>query len=99
MNLKKVKVSKKQIIGGSIVAAIALAGGTGLFVHNKQVQAEQVALEKKEKAEYNELKADVNKAIQKAYDSRHEEDIKSAEKMIQKLKKKIETTKKELLIN
>lgn len=97
MDLKKVKFSKKQIIGVSTVAIIALAGGTGLFFHNKQVQAEQIALEKKEKADYDELKLDVNKAIQKAYDSRNEEDIKSAEKMIQKLKAKDQEYQKEIL--
>lgn len=85
MNLK---LKKNQIVGLSIVATLALAGGAGFFVHNKQVQAQQVALEQKEKAEYDELKLDVNKAIQKAYDTRHEEDITSAENMIQKLKDK-----------
>lgn len=85
MNLK---LKKNQIVGLSIVATLALAGGAGFFVHNKQVQAQQIALEQKEKAEYDELKLDVNKAIQKAYDTRHEEDITSAENMIQKLKDK-----------
>lgn len=85
MNLK---LKKNQIVGLSIVATLALVGGAGFFVHNKQVQAQQVALEQKEKAEYDELKLDVNKAIQKAYDTRHEEDITSAENMIQKLKDK-----------
>ena len=85
MNLK---LKKNQIVGLSIVATLALAGGAGFFVHNKQVQAQQIALEQKEKAEYDELKLDVNKAIQKAYDTRHEEDITSAENMMQKLKDK-----------
>ena len=85
MNLK---LKKNQIVGLSIVATLALAGGAGFFVHNKQVQAQQIALEQKEKAEYDELKLDVNRAIQKAYDTRHEEDITSAENMIQKLKDK-----------
>jgi len=83
MNLK---LKKNQIVGLSIVATLALAGGAGFFVHNKQVQAQQIALEQKEKVEYDELKLDVNRAIQKAYDTRHEEDITSAENMIQKLK-------------
>ncbi|MDT2225175.1 hypothetical protein [Enterococcus faecalis] len=85
MNLK---LKKNQIVGLSIVATLALAGGAGFFVHNKQVQAQQIALEQKEKVEYDELKLDVNRAIQKAYDTRHEEDITSAENMIQKLKDK-----------
>lgn len=81
------KLSKKQIIGVSVVAIIVLAGGTGLSFHNKQVQAEKIELaEKKEKEAYKKLTLQVDDSVKKAYDTRNTKDIEMAEIIIKKLK-------------
>ncbi|WP_242690914.1 hypothetical protein [Enterococcus faecalis] len=81
------KLSKKQIIGVSVVAIIALAGVTGLSFHNKQVQAEKIELaEKKEKEAYKKLTLQVDDSVKKAYDTRNTKDIEMAEIIIKKLK-------------
>ncbi|MFD1902276.1 hypothetical protein GQR36_23860 [Enterococcus termitis] len=89
------KLSKKSIIIG-VAAVLLVGGGTGGFIlHNNQVQAQQLKEKEEKKAAYDQLKKDVEAAIDKAYETRKEEDLKTAEEAIGKLKEKDQEKPKE----
>ncbi|MBO0440526.1 hypothetical protein [Candidatus Enterococcus ikei] len=83
------KLTKKTIIAASIIGVLAIGGGTGMVIHNNQVYAQQAAEKKKEsKAAYEQLKKDAKSAIDKAFETRKDENITKAQEAIDKLKEK-----------
>ncbi|MDN4125437.1 hypothetical protein L2W01_13575 [Staphylococcus aureus] len=97
--IKKVKLGKKEIIGLSIAVVLLFGGGTAYAAHNKQVQVRKIEEQKlQEKEDYKNLTVDVNKSIQKAYDTRDAKDIKLAEEVIKKLKESDQTIPREKLV-
>ncbi|WPH48355.1 hypothetical protein SHT67_14345 (plasmid) [Enterococcus faecalis] len=91
------QVRKNQIIGVSVVAALAIGGGSVYAVNTqKKAQAEKIELaQKQEKEAYKKLTDQVNDSIQKAYDTRDTKDIESAETLIKQLKEPDQKTPKE----
>ncbi|HGC5945052.1 TPA: hypothetical protein ACIZC1_002551 [Enterococcus faecalis] len=86
--------SKKFVVGILALAVLSASGGIGIAIHNNEVRAEQTAIE--EKQAYKNLQIEADKAVKKAYETRHEEEIQLAERVIEMLKEndQIEPNKK-----
>lgn len=79
----KGKLGKKQKFLLALLAVVVIGGGAGLVFYNKQVEAEQAI--QQEKQVYKRLVTEVEKAVQKSYDTRDKKDMEVAEDQIKKL--------------